>query len=228
MFLTITFDVVIAALILYRQRRIRPVPRTLHLRLPIFLGFLGLIEVLDYTGGHHISTGGFWLVLGATVVGAGLLGFVRALTVKIWPANHWVVRQGTWLTILLWVLSIVLHLTSGIGAAHFDAAQFAASSFLLYLALTLGVQAYVVHVRALPLWRALGPEAGQRVRVDFATGPAGAGAFFANFGSFGNSGSSGNFGNFGPAGPPFGNEPADDPTIIDAEVVEDEDPPALR
>jgi hypothetical protein len=221
--------VVIAALILYRQRRVRPVPRTLHLRLPIVLGVLGVIEVLDYTDGHHVPASGFWLVVGATVIGAGVLGFVRALTVKIWESNNWVVRQGTWLTMILWVLSLALHLTSGIGAAHVNAVNFEASSFLLYLALTLGVQAYVVHMRALPLWRALGPEAGQRFQVNFGTGPAGAGSFFANFG---------NFGNFGGTGQPYG-DPAhhdptyrdstrSDPTIIDAEVVEDEDPPELR
>jgi hypothetical protein len=64
MFLTIAFDVVLAALILYRQRRIRPVPRTLHLRLPIFLGVLGLIEILDYTDGHQVTAGGLWLLIG--------------------------------------------------------------------------------------------------------------------------------------------------------------------
>jgi hypothetical protein len=228
MFLSIAFDVVIAALILYRQRRIRPVPRTLHLRLPFILGILGVIEVLDYTGGHHVSAGAFWLVVGATVVGAGLLGLVRALTVKIWETNNWVVRQGTWLTMVLWVLSLALHLTSGIGAAHIDAAQFEASSFLLYLALTLGIQAYVVHLRAIPHWNSLGPQAGSRFQVSFGTSPVGAATFFSNFSNMAGFGNSGNFGNFGPAGPPSGSPAHHDPTIIDAEVVEDEDPPELR
>ena len=64
MFLSIAFDVVIAVLILYRQSRIRPVPRFLRLRMPIFLGAIGIVEILDYTHDHHISTGGFWLVMG--------------------------------------------------------------------------------------------------------------------------------------------------------------------
>jgi hypothetical protein len=218
MFLTIAFDVVLAALILYRQRRIRPVPRTLHLRLPIFLGVLGLIEILDYTDGHQVTAGGLWLVIGVTVVAAGLLGFIRALTVNIWESNHWVVRQGTWLTMGLWVLSLAVHLTSAFGAAQVGSGGLESSSLLLYLALTLGVQAYVVHVRAAPMWRALGPEAGQRFGVNFGAGPAGPGSFFAGFGDFGGTGG------------PFGNSPernphANDPSVIDVEVVDDDGPP---
>jgi hypothetical protein len=216
MFLTIAFDVVFAALILYRQRRIRPVPRALHLRLPYILGAIGIVEVLDYTDGHHVSTSGFWLVVAVTVVGAGVFGVVRALTVTIWESNQWVVRQGTWLTMGLWVLSLALHLSSGFGAAHFGARGLEASSFLLYLALTLGVQAYIVHVRAAPYWNALGPEAGQRFHINFGTGPAGAGSFFSGFG------------NFDPGGQPFADARRNDPTIIDVDVVEDEDPPELR
>jgi hypothetical protein len=216
MFLTIAFDVIFAALILYRQWRIRPVPRALHLRLPAILGAIGIVEILDYSNGHHVSTGGFWWVVAVTVVGAGVLGVVRALTVKIWEANGWVVRQGTWLTMGLWVLSLALHLSSGVGANHLGASGLEASSFLLYLALTLGVQNYVVHLRAAPRWDALGPEAGRRFQVNFGTGPAGAGGFFSGFGNFGN------------GGQPFGDFRRNDPTIIDAEVVEDDDPPELR
>jgi hypothetical protein len=217
MFFSIAFAVVVVALVLYGQSRIRPVPRILRLRLPIVLGAIGLIQVLDYTGAHHVSAGGFWLVAGATVVGAGVLGILRALTVKIWASNNWIVRQGTGLTMGLWVLSLALQLTGGIGAGHVGAAGLEAESFLLYLALTLGVQAYVVHQRALPMWRALGPDAGPRIRVTFGAGPAGAGSFFAGFGGAPNGG-----------GEPFRHPSHNDPTIIDAEVVEDDDPPELR
>ena len=150
MFWTIAFDVVVVALLLFRQRRIRPVPRTLRLRMPIFLGVIGLIEVLAYTGSHHVSSSGLWLVLGVTVVGAAVLGFVRALTVQIWESNHWVVRQATGLTMILWVLSLVLHLAIGSGTGHLATANLETASFLLYVALTLAAQAYVVHVRAAP------------------------------------------------------------------------------
>ena len=96
---------------------------SLRLRMPIFLGVIGLIEVLAYTGSHHVSSSGLWLVLGVTVVGAAVLGFVRALTVQIWESNHWVVRQATGLTMILWVLSLVLHLAIGSGSGQVAAAN---------------------------------------------------------------------------------------------------------
>jgi hypothetical protein len=131
---------------------------------------------------------------------------------------------------ILWVLSLVLHLAIGSGSGQVATANLETASFLLYVALTLAAQAYVVHVRAAPLWRALGPEAGRPLQFAFGNGPGGAGAFFTGFGGAGEAG--------GPGGPggPFGNaprhdprhDPRNDPTIIDAEVVEDEDPTELR
>ncbi len=86
--------------------------------------------------------------------------------------------------------------------------------------MTYGVQNYVVHRRARPMWEALGPEAGQRLRINFGQGPGGAGAFFATFRGDGQG--------FGPGFDPA-NARRNDPTIIDVEVVEDdEDPPQLR
>jgi hypothetical protein len=221
MFFTIALDVLIAVYVLSRQRRVRPVPRLLNLRLPIIFGVIGLIDLLGYTDRHHVTGRDDAWVLATLVVGAVILGGIRAFTVKIWTANNWVVRQGSWLTIGLWVFSLALHFVSDVGAAHNGAGNFEASSFLLYLAVTYGVQNYVVHRRAQPLWTALGPEAGRGLQINFGQGPGGGGAFFATFG-----GGPG----FGP-GSPQGTEPApqNDPTIIDAEVVDDDDgPPELH
>jgi hypothetical protein len=227
MFFTIALDVLIAVYVLSRQRRIRPVPRVLNFRLPMILGVIGLIDLLGYTDNHaHHVTGGDWAwVLATLVVGALILGAIRALTVKVWTSNQWVVRQGTWLTIGLWVLSLALHFVSDVGAAHNGAGNFEASSFLLYLAVTYGVQNYVVHRRALPLWDALGPQAGRGLQINFGQGPGGPGAFFATF-----RGGPGSGPGFGPGSPPGTRpSPQNDPTIIDAEVVDDDDgPPALH
>ena len=108
-----------------------------------------------------------------------------ALTVQIWESNHWVVRQATGLTMILWVLSLVLHLAIGSGTGQVATAHLETASFLLYVALTLAAQAYVVHVRAAPPWRALGPEAGRPLQFAFGNGPGGAGAFFTSFGGAG-------------------------------------------
>lgn len=230
MFFTIALDVLVAVYILSRQRRIRPVRRVLSLRLPVFLGIIGLIDLLSYTDNHaHHVTGGDWVwVLATLVVGGLVLGAIRAFTVKIWTSNEWVVRQGTWVTLGLWVLSLALHFVSDVGAAHNGVGNFEAASFLLYLAVTYGVQNYVVHRRAQPLWGALGPQAGRGLQVNFGPGPGGTGAFFATFGGPGFPPGSGP--GFGPGfGPGNGQSQQDDPTIIDAEVVEEgHGPPELH
>jgi hypothetical protein len=224
MFFTIALDVLIAFYVLSRQLRIRLVPRLLSLRLPIVLGIIGLIDLLGYTDNHHVTGGDWAWVLATLAVGALALGAIRAFTVRVWTSNEWVVRQGTWVTMGLWVLSLALHFLGDVGAAHSGAGNFEASSFLLYIAVTYGVQNYVVHRRARPLWDALGPQAGRGLQINFGQGPGGGGTFFATFGG-------------GPrGGPGFGPGPAqrtqarpqDDPTIIDAEVVDDDDgPPEL-
>lgn len=214
MSLSFTLDVLVVVLILNRQRRTRPVPRALRLRLPFILGIIGLVQLLSYADNRHVTAGGVWLVVGTMVVGAGVLGAIRAMTVKIWETNGWVVRQGTWLTMTLWLVSLALHLTGDVEAHHVGGANLAATSFLVYLALTLGVQNYVVHLRAIPHWESLGPQAGRRLQVNFGQGAAGTGAFFAGFRN---------------AGQGFRHSPQDDPNIIDAQVVDDDEaPPELR
>jgi hypothetical protein len=217
----IVIDVLLLAYFLSRQIRVRRVPRLPRLQVPVLLGLIGLIELVDYTGGHHVTSTDYAWFFGTLVVGAIVLGAVRALTVKIWVAEHWgVVRQGTWVTIGLWLVSIAVHFISDVKGGHI-AANLEAQSLLLYIGVTYGVQNYVVHRRAMPLWDSLGPEAGQRLRVNFGSGPGGAGAFFSTFRS--DQG-------FGP-GPGAGYPPPAparryDPTIIDAEVVEDDEGPA--
>jgi hypothetical protein len=221
MFFSITLGVLFALYILSRQRRIRPVPRVLSLRFPLVVGVIGLVDVLSYTNSHHPSHGADLWVLATFAVGALLLGAIRALTVRIWTSNNWVVRQGTGITLGLWVVSFALHFVSGIGAQDAGAGNLEAASFLLYLAVSYGVQNYVVHRRAIPLWDALGPEAGHRLQVNFGAGPGGSGAFFNIFG-----------GDRQNSAPGFGRgsqrAPENDPTIIDVEVVDDDGPPQLR
>ena len=90
--------------------------------------------------------------------------------------------------------------------------------------LTLAVQYYVVYRRALPLWAQLGPDAGRPLQVQFTQGPGG---FFATFrGPGGAPGGAPGPGGWGTSG--GGATVRHDPTVIDAEVVEDgQDPPEL-
>jgi hypothetical protein len=213
--------------VLLRQVAVRPVPRVLRLQLPIIVGVIGLLELSSYASGHHHIAGSAWAwVLGTLVVGAIGLGYLRGLTVRVWSARNWVLRQGTTLTMALWLLSLAVHFAGDIFGSHaHDGTGLEGSSFLLYLGLTLGVQNAVVHRRAEPMWAQIGPAATNPLQMNFMQAP---GAFFTTFRT---GPTAPGPGGWGPTADANGRRPpTDDPDIIDAEVVEDEDehePPQL-
>lgn len=145
----IFLDVVIVALILYRQRMVRRVWPRLSLRLAGVLAVIGLIELLSYAGSRHLSGAVIGVLVLSFVVGAVALGALRAASVRIWRVNGAVLRQGTWLTMGLWVVSLVLHFGADwwIDALH-GPTGVASASLLLWLGVTYGVQNAVVHRRA--------------------------------------------------------------------------------
>jgi hypothetical protein len=238
-FFSYALGAVILILVLLRQVRVRPVPRVFQPRLPVVIGVIGLLEIFSYAGNHHVSSSAWLWVVGSLVIGAVGLGVLRGLSMRVWKGNGWVLRQGNALTMALWLVSLLVHFVGDAEQSHAGAAGLEGASFLLYLGVTLCVQNYVVHRRALPLWGELGPDAGQPLRVQFTQAP---GAFFASFTGPGGGGGGG--GGAGPAGwfprqgrgqaspgSGVGGNVADDPNIIDAEVVEDDDdhgPPELH
>lgn len=222
--LSVFIGAVLLILVLLRQVAVRPVPHVIRLGLPVIIGVIGLFELIGYSNDHHHIAGSAWAwVLGTLLVGAVGLGILRGLTVRIWTAGSWVLRQGTAVTMALWLLSLAVHFAGDVFGSHaHDGSGLEASSFLLYLGLTLGVQTVVVHRRAQPLWAQLGPPANP-FQMNFSQGP---GAFFATFRT-GPGGPSGP-GGWGSPGTNGGAGSDDDPNVIDAEVVEDDEgPPGL-
>jgi hypothetical protein len=215
----------ILVLVLLRQVRVRPVPRVFQPRLPVVIGVIGLFEMFGYAGDHHVSSAAWLWVAGTLVVGALGLGVLRGLSMRVWTGNGWVLRQGSAITMALWLVSLLVHFAGDAGQGHAGAAGLEGASFLLYLGVTLCAQYYVVYRRALPLWAQLGPDAGRPLRVQFTQSP---GAFFAGFTAPGDSRGQ----RQGQRPPGYsGGSFADDRDIIDAEVVQDEDdhgPPELH
>lgn len=226
-FFSYALGAIILILVLLRQVRIRPVPRVFQPRLPLVLGVIGLFEMFSYAGNHHVTAGAWGWVVGTLVIGALGLGALRGLSMRVWAADGWVLRQGNALTMGLWLVSLLVHFAGDAAVDHAGAAGLQASSFLLYLGVTLSMQYYVVFRRALPLWQQLGPDAGRPLQVHFTQGP---GSFFATFG--GPAAGGAGWGAPGQRqGRSAGGRAAHDPTVIDAEVVEDEDghgPPELH
>jgi hypothetical protein len=156
------FVVGVAVLALLITRQLQPRPVRSGFRVPLILGIIGLVELFSFMRREHGGAGIVASLAGSLVI-AAVLGAIRARTVRLWLKDGQPWRKGTWLTAVLWIVSLAAHLgydnvvagKSGLGNA----------TILLYLAVTFVAQRLVLEARADRL-RPVAPasENGQRVR----------------------------------------------------------------
>jgi hypothetical protein len=80
-------------------------------------------------------------------------GGIRALTVRVWRQDGQLLRRGTWLTAVLWVISLAAHLgyddlVAGHATAGKNGGNVGDATVVLYLVVTLTVQRYLLLARA--------------------------------------------------------------------------------
>jgi hypothetical protein len=142
----LVIGIAVLALLLGRQLTTRRLSETY--RLSLILAVIGVIEFVDFLRGHPHDDGGIAAaVVGSLVLAAGF-GAVRALTVRVWRDNGQLLRRGTWLTALLWVVSLAAHLGYDyLVAGHIagkDGGNVGNATILLYLVVTLSVQQFIL------------------------------------------------------------------------------------
>ncbi|MBO0801589.1 MAG: hypothetical protein J2P25_00725 [Nocardiopsaceae bacterium] len=137
---SLVVTVVVLAFILFRQLRARPV--TSRMLIPVVLIVVGLGNELSYSQRHPLSGAALAALAGLLVLDAGALGALRAWTVRLWREDGQVLRQGTWLTVALWLVGLGIHV------AVDQVAGLGSSSLLLYLGITYLVQRLVLLPRA--------------------------------------------------------------------------------
>jgi hypothetical protein len=136
----------VLALILYRQMQARPVKA--NMRLPLILAIIGIIELTQFLQHQHHTTAVIAALLGSLAL-AAVFGAIRAATVRVWLKGGEAWRQGTWLTTVLWLVSLGVHLgydylVDGKGSQ----AGVGTASLTLYFAVTYAVQRLVLQWRA--------------------------------------------------------------------------------
>jgi hypothetical protein len=161
--LNLLIGVAVLGLLITRQLQPRPVRSSF--RLPLIIGLIGLVELFSFVKKEHGGVGMVASLAGSLVI-AAVLGAIRARTVQLWLKDGQPWRKGTWLTAVLWIVSLAAHLgydslvdgKSGLGTA----------TILLYLAVTFAAQRLVLQARADQL-RPVAPasENGQRVRSEW-------------------------------------------------------------
>lgn len=128
--------------IFYNQIRVKTVRQEMKFILPIIMLIFGFISLKNYLTTESLTLISITCIILSLTVLAGGMAALRAHTVKIWAKENLIYRQGTWLTIILWIISVILHLLiEKIG----DIGQ---STTLIYFAITLSIQKWIIRSRA--------------------------------------------------------------------------------
>ena len=139
--------VLVLGLVIWRQlipRRVRS-----NMRIVLVLAVIGLIQTGQYLHGRHLDATLFAEILGSLVL-AGLFGLARAATVKLFLRDGQWWSRGSWVTAILWVVSVAAHLGFDylVGGHGTGGTSFGNATLLLYLAVTFAVQRMVVIARS--------------------------------------------------------------------------------
>ncbi|HEX4834515.1 MAG TPA: hypothetical protein VH478_25870 [Trebonia sp.] len=142
----------IAVLVLLVVRQLQTRTLRENYRISVILGIIGLVEFVRFLGtstARHNESKIVIAVVGSLVL-AAVLGAVRALTVRVWrdPGGP-LLRKGTWLTALLWVVALGVHLGYDylvIGGGK-DGDATGNATILLYLVISLTIQRFVLLTR---------------------------------------------------------------------------------
>ena len=93
----------VLALLVYRQLQVRPVRA--NFRLPLILAVIGVIQLSQFLKHDH-HTGTVFAALAGSLALAAIFGAIRAMTVRVWIQAGQALRQGSWITAVLWVVSL--------------------------------------------------------------------------------------------------------------------------
>lgn len=138
----------IAVLALFLSRQLVTRRLSESYRLSIILAAIGIYEFAQFLSGHPHDDGGIAVAVAGSLVLAAGFGAVRALTVRVWREDGQLLRRGTWLTALLWILSLGAHLGYDyLVAGHVtgkNGGNVGNATIILYLVVTLTVQRFIL------------------------------------------------------------------------------------
>ncbi|MEO6956899.1 MAG: hypothetical protein ABI137_09190 [Antricoccus sp.] len=142
----------VACLVIYRQFATRSADS--GMRIYFILAAIGLYETVDYAIKHpSISFAqAFAMLLGLFV--AGVIALPRARSMRLWQndSGQWL-RRGNARTFLWWMVALTAHLAiaAGVPAIFGEksvvTSPFDSASILLYIAVSIGLQAYFLGCR---------------------------------------------------------------------------------
>lgn len=140
---SLLLGIVVLGLLIWRQLVARPVRD--GFRVPLILGIIGVVELISFVKGKHV-TGTLAAGLAGSLVLAAVFGAARAVVTKVWIQDGRAWRRGGWLAALLWVLALAAHL--GYDQLVYSRSSLGEVTILLYLAVSLLIQGVILQARA--------------------------------------------------------------------------------
>jgi hypothetical protein len=138
----------IVVLVLFLGIQLRTRRLSESYRLSIILAVIGIVEFANFLKGHPDDDGAIAVALIGSLVIAAVFGAIRALTVRVWRENGQLLRKGTWITAVLWILSLAAHLGyDDLVAGHItgkNGGNVGDATVLLYLVVTLTIQRFIL------------------------------------------------------------------------------------
>ena len=146
---SLVIGLAVLALVLYRQLATRRLSESY--RLSIILAVIGAVEFVNFLKGHPGNPSGITEAVVGSLVLAAVFGVARAITVKVWRQGGQLMRKGTWVTAILWIVAVAAHYGyDDLVAGHLtgkNGSSVGNATVLLYLVISLTVQQFVLLAR---------------------------------------------------------------------------------
>jgi uncharacterized membrane protein YhaH (DUF805 family) len=147
--ISLVVGLAVLGLVLVRQLATRRLSESY--RLSVILAVIGAVEFVDFLKGHPGNPGGIIAAVVGSLVLAAVFGVARALTVRVWRQGGQLMRKGTWITAVLWVIAVAAHYGyDDLVAGHItgkNGSSVGNATVLLYLVISLTVQQFVLLAR---------------------------------------------------------------------------------
>jgi hypothetical protein len=141
---TIVLAALLVVFIIYQQLRTRQITSRNLVAPPLILAFLGIVNLNQ----HPLASGAAGTALGASVLTALVFGVARGITTQIWWSEGVLLRKGTTVTLLLWVVGIGLRIVIAVVARRGGVATSVTTGEIpLFLGVTLAAQNLVIWLR---------------------------------------------------------------------------------
>jgi hypothetical protein len=146
---SLVIGLAVLALVLFRQLATRRLSESY--RMSIIFGVIGAVQFADFLKGHPGNPGGITAAVVGSLVLAGAFGVARAITVRVWRQGGLLMRKGTWITAILWIVAVAAHYGyDDLVAGHItgkNGSSVGNATVLLYLMISLTVQQFVLLAR---------------------------------------------------------------------------------